>query len=50
MIPLQMADIVAIVNCILSNDCDESSCGDMNGDQMLDIFDIIQIVNVVLDE
>lgn len=45
-----VADIVAIVNCILSNDCDESSCGDINGDQMLDIFDIIQIVNVVLDE
>ena len=45
-----MADIVAIVNCILGNNCNEYSCGDINGDQVLDIFDIIQIVNVILNQ
>ena len=39
-------DIVLIVNCILSNDCDE--CSDWNFDGSVDILDIIIMVNLTL--
>jgi len=40
-------DIVLIVNCILSNDCDE--CSDLNDDGEVNILDIIQLVNIILE-
>ena len=39
-------DIVSIVNCILSNDCDE--CSDWNFDGSVDILDIILMINIIL--
>jgi len=38
---------VLIVNCILSNDCDEYS--DWNFDESVDILDIILMINVILE-
>jgi len=38
---------VLIVNCILSNDCDE--CSDLNYDGSVDILDIILMINVILE-
>jgi len=38
---------VLIVNCILSNDCDE--CSDWNYDGSVDILDIILMINVILE-
>jgi hypothetical protein len=40
-------DIVLIVNCILSNDCDE--CSDWNFDGSVDILDIILMINIILE-
>ena len=40
-------DIVLIVNCILSNDCDD--CSDWNFDGSVDILDIILMINVILE-
>ena len=40
-------DIVLIVNCILSNDCDE--CSDWNYDGSVDILDIILMINIILE-
>ena len=40
-------DIVLIINCILSNDCDE--CSDWNFNGSVDILDIILMVNIILE-
>jgi len=40
-------DIVLIVNCILSNDCDD--CSDWNFDGSVDILDIILMINIILE-
>ena len=40
-------DIVLIVNCILSNDCDD--CSDLNYDGSVDVLDIMIMVNLVLE-
>ena len=44
---VNILDIVLIVNCILSNDCDE--CSDWNYDGSVDILDIILMINVILE-
>ena len=40
-------DIVLIINCILSNDCD--GCSDWNYDGSVDILDIILMINIILE-
>ena len=45
-------DIVALANCILSNNCAdlENGCAaDLNGDDVYNILDIVNLVNLILD-
>jgi len=44
-------DVVALVNCVLANSCDEmdNSCAaDMNGDNAYNVLDVVALVNCVL--
>ena len=40
-------EVVLINNCILSNDCDE--CSDLNFDGNVDILDIMLMINIIFD-
>ncbi len=45
-------DIVALANCILSNNCAalENGCAaDLNSDGLYNILDIVNLVNIILD-
>jgi len=44
---IDILDVIMIVNCILSDSCDE--CSDINGDEMIDILDIVEMVNIIMD-
>ena len=44
---VNILDIVLLVDCILTFDCNESF--DLNGDNSLNILDIVQLVNIVLN-
>ena len=39
-------DIISVVNCILSDNCDE--CPDLNSDSEVNILDIIALINIIL--
>ena len=44
---LNILDIITVVNCILSNNCNE--CIDINYSGSVDILDIISIINIILN-
>jgi len=44
---VNILDIITVVNCILSNDCNE--CFDINYDSSVDILDIISMINMILE-
>ena len=42
-------DVVALVNCVLSESCGESDCsGDLNFDFNYNILDIVILVNCII--
>jgi hypothetical protein len=41
-------DVVALVNCVLSNSCDDCS-GDVNNDGAYNVLDVVALVNCVLN-
>jgi len=43
---LNVLDVVALVNCILANNCDE--CSDINADATYNVLDIVTLVNIIL--
>jgi hypothetical protein len=45
---VNILDVVFLVNCILSDSCDDE-CLDLNFDSEINILDIIFIVNVILE-
>ena len=45
---VNVLDVVFLVNCILSDSCDDE-CLDLNYDSDINILDIIFIVNVILE-
>jgi len=44
---LNVLDIMLVVNCVLSDDCDD--CSDLNYDGNVDVLDIMIMVNLVLE-
>ena len=48
MIMLNVLDVVAIINIILTNDI-SNSCSDYNQDGVTDILDIVSLVSVILE-
>jgi len=48
---LNILDVVALVNCVLDNNCSElnySSVADINGDNAYNVLDIVALVNIIL--
>ena len=45
---LNVIDIILMVDCVLSESCDE--CSDFNEDGSTDILDIVDLVNVILGQ
>ena len=45
---INILDILIMVNCILSDNCNE--CSDLNNDQSTNILDILQLINITLGD
>ncbi len=45
---LNVLDVVQMVNCILSIDCEWDLCVDVNGDGNLNVLDVVTLVNTIL--
>ena len=44
-----MLDVVALVNCVLANNCSTFGCtGDLNSDGIYNVLDIVALVNCVM--
>jgi hypothetical protein len=48
---VDVADVVAIVNCILGEQGDNfvEAAADVNGDGIIDVADVVSVVNIILD-
>lgn len=46
---INVQDVIIIVNCVISENCDLNECNDLNLDQIINVLDVIQLVNIVLD-
>ena len=46
---INVQDVIIIVNCVVSENCDLNECNDLNLDQIINVLDVIQLVNIVLD-
>ena len=46
---VDISDVVALVNIILSDGTDENSSADVNGDSLVDISDVVALVNIILN-
>ena len=44
---LDVMDVILIVDCILSNSCNE--CSDFNEDGTTNVFDVINVVDIILN-
>mgnify|MGYP001304667860 CR=1 FL=1 len=42
-------DVVSLVNCVLSNNCEDICEGDMNQDGILNVLDVVLLVNTILN-
>ena len=47
---IDISDVVALVNIILSDGTDENSSADVNGDGSVDISDVVALVNIILSD
>jgi hypothetical protein len=49
---VDVADVVAIVNCILGEPVDGfiAAAADINGDSIIDVVDVVAVVNIILGE
>ena len=47
---IDISDVVALVNIILSDGTDENSSADVNGDGSVDISDVVALVNLILSD
>jgi hypothetical protein len=47
---IDISDVVALVNIILSDGTDENSSADVNGDSLVDISDVVALVNIILSD
>ena len=47
---IDISDVVALVNIILSDETEENSSADVNGDGSVDISDVVALVNIILSD
>ena len=47
---VDISDVVALVNIILSDETEENSSADVNGDGSVDISDVVALVNIILSD
>ena len=47
---VDISDVVALVNIILSDGTDETNSADVNGDDKIDISDVVALVNIILSD